>query len=150
MFDTPNGGFFYSYIVVLGHYSRVILCLVFGVCWNLSQSLWKHSQSLQEWWKSTYMIGPIWYYICTWCQHRPSWAIIHHSSSSTWLCSLVWLLCVHVKSLTISERMNYLLVREDHGKDFHTWHECCSCDIICKWIITFYIHSGARCESIYA
>ena len=39
MFDTPNGGFFYSYIVVLGHYSRVILCLVFGVCWNLLQSL---------------------------------------------------------------------------------------------------------------
>ena len=30
MFDTPNGGFFYSYIVVLGHYSRVILCLVLG------------------------------------------------------------------------------------------------------------------------
>ena len=31
MFDTPNGGFFYSYIVVLWHYSRVILCIISGI-----------------------------------------------------------------------------------------------------------------------
>ena len=123
------------------------------VCWNLSQSLWNHSQSLPECWKSTYMLGPIWHHICTWCHRRPFWALIHHSSSSTWFCSLAWLLCVHVKPPTISERINYTLIRKDHGKDIHTWHECCSCDIMCikcKWMIISYIHSSARWGFIYA
>ena len=54
MFDTPNGGFFYSYIVVLGHYSRVILYRILvltsisEVYWNLlSSRAWLDTQ--KEW-----------------------------------------------------------------------------------------------------